>query len=158
MKKFAFVALFAALATTAVAANVKRVETPAKIIALCETTQGKKLRVSLDEDRKQFMVNYSDDLENPDRLWVKDTNEMFWNREYNAVNKVDDKELYANFDKQWLTFSVTDLGYDVLVTLKVDEGNSENIEILDGCKSIDRLSLGDEEVKDMTWVSNSEEE
>lgn len=153
MKKFAFVALLAGLVSgTAMA------ESPAKIIALCTTNEGKHLRVSMDEDRKEFMVNYSDDLDHPDRMWVKPVNDMFWNREYNAVEKVEDKELYANFDKQWLTFSVTDLGYNVLVTLKVDEGNSENITILDGCKTIDRLSLDDSVVKDMTWVSNNEEE
>ncbi len=158
MKKFALVALLSGLVVGSVAANVSKVETPAKIIAQCTTNEGKQLRVSMDEDRKEFMVNYSTNLDDPDYLWVKQTNEMFWNREYNAVSKVDDKELYANFDKQWVTFSVTDLGYDVLVTLKVDEGNSENIQILDGCKTIDRLSIGDEEVKDMTWVSNSGEE
>lgn len=157
MKKFAFVALLVGVVVSTAMANVSK-ETPPKIIAQCTTNEGKQLRVSLDEDRKEFMVNYSNDLDNPDRLWVKKTNDMFWNREYNAAEKVEDRELYANFDKEWVTFSVTDLGYNVLVTLKVDEGNSENISILDGCKDIQRLSLGQEEVKDMTWVSNSGEE
>lgn len=132
-------------------------EAQPRVIASCSTSDGKKLRVSLDEERQEFMVNYSENLEDPDKLWVKKTNDMFWSREYNEEYKVEDKELYASFGDQFMTFAVTDLGYDVLVAIKV-EGDDQQTILLDGCKSIERLSLDDKVVANMTWVSNNENE
>lgn len=147
MKRFALVAML-------FAGSVMASEQPPKIIIDCPTNAGKHLLVSQDLQRKELIVNYDDQ----EHIWVKQTNDMFWNREYNAVEKVNDVEMYANFGKEWVTLAITDQGSNILVTLKVDEGDGKNIEILDSCKSITRLSFGDEVTKDMTWVSNSGEE
>jgi hypothetical protein len=153
MKKFAFAGLVVALFASSAMA-----EEPAKIVAECSTNGGKYLVVSLDEQRKQLVTSYGGELPNgpADHIWVKSTNSMFWNREYNASEKVEDIEMYANFDKEWVTVSVTDRGSEVLVTLKVDE--NEKITTLDSCKSITTLNMDDTVTRDMTWVSNNGEE
>lgn len=132
-------------------------ESPAKIVAKCDTVNGKQLQISLDEQRTTLMVNYSTVLTDPDQLWVAKTNDMFYSTDYDAAKQSSNKTLYAQFDTDWVTFSVTNLSNNVIITFKVED-KDKHILIDDSCKSIAKLSLGDEVVKDMTWVSNSDEE
>lgn len=118
-------------------------------ILRCETDSGRTLQVQL-ENGNHYILNDGVELDTPAYSVVKKTDEMAWSREYNSVQKVNNIEIYFMNGEDNGKLSVTDYGNKVDVDFTVTVDNAETFK--DSCKTIERLSLGDELFKDMFYV------
>lgn len=123
-------------------------ESPQTILK-CETDTGRTLQIHL-ANGHDFILDYGVELDTPTYSVVKKTNDMGWSREYNSVQKVNNIEIYYTNGDESGTVSITDTGKSVAVEFTVDIGQAVGLH--DTCKTIARLSVGDELFKDMSYV------
>lgn len=127
-----------------------------QMVVECTTNDNKYLTVALNKHGEELLVAYGADRFKPDNYWIRPTNDMFWSNG-DGQDGVKDVELYADFDNEWVTLAVTNTKNDVLVSIRTED-NNQNIKMIDSCKTIDRLSMGDNVVANMIWVSNDGED
>lgn len=125
-------------------------ESPQTILR-CETETGRTLQVRL-ANGHDFILDYGVKLDTPTYSVVKKTEDMAWSREYNSVQKVDNVEIYYTNGDENGKISITDTGKAVDVEFTMDINQAVGLH--DTCKTIARLSVGDELFKDMFYVDN----
>lgn len=124
-----------------------------EVVVSCDTQEGKKFEVTFDRATDDLTVIYGQDLATPKYVATKKTNDMFWNSEYNASQKVKDTIMYMIQGDEQAKFSVTDYGDHTLVMISVD--NDQRPVLEDACRDIKQFNYTDNLTANMAWVDDN---
>lgn len=124
-----------------------------EVVVSCDTQEGSKFEVTFDRTTDDLTVIYGNDLSNPKYVATKKTNDMFWNSEYNAPQKVKDTVMYMLRADEQAKFSVTDYGDHTLVMISVDNDNTPVLE--DACRDIKQFNFTEQLTANMAWVDDN---
>jgi hypothetical protein len=98
----------------------------------CETEADKKVSVSRDQVTDTFTILYGKDLSTPERVVIRQGNDMGTSYHYHQGEATEIREIYATDKKEFVTVGVVDKGGNVSAYFEVQQNVVKSVS--DKCK------------------------